>query len=112
MDVRLNARLESVSDGCVVKLSDGDEFASDTLVWTAGTKPNPMLAQTDLPVDERGRVVCEPTLQARGVPDAWSAGDLPAVPDLTHETPGATTGPNAKPAARQAKGPAANVGAS
>src|SRR3954454_2517509 len=55
MDVRLNTRLESITDGCVVKLSDGDEFASDTLVWTAGTKPNPMLTQTDLPVDERGR---------------------------------------------------------
>jgi NADH:ubiquinone reductase (H+-translocating) len=31
MDVRLNTRLESVSD-CHVRLSDGDEFDSDTLV--------------------------------------------------------------------------------
>ena len=109
MDVRLNTRLESVSDGCVVKLSDGDEFASDTLVWTAGTKPNPMLKETDLPVDERGRVVCEPTLQVRGLPDAWSAGDLAAVPDLTKETPGATTAPNAQHAVRQAKRLADNI---
>jgi NADH:ubiquinone reductase (H+-translocating) len=109
MDVRLNTRLESVSDGCVVRLSDGDEFPSDTLVWTAGTKPNPMLAQTDLPVDERGRVVCEPTLQVRGLPDAWAAGDLAAVPDLTKETPGATTAPNAQHAVRQAKRLADNV---
>lgn len=109
MDVRLNTRLESVSDGCVVKLSDGDEFASDTLVWTAGTKPNPMLKETDLPVDERGRVVCEPTLQVRGLPDAWSAGDLAAVPDLTKESPGATTAPNAQHAVRQAKRLADNI---
>src|SRR5918997_1206033 len=61
MDVRLNTRLESVSGDGIVKLSDGQEFPTDTLVWTAGTKPNPMLTQTDLPVDERGRVVCEPT---------------------------------------------------
>ena len=108
MDVRLNTRLESVSD-CHVRLSDGDEFDSDTLVWTAGTKPNPMLTQTDLPVDERGRVVCEPTLQVRGVPDAWSAGDLAAVPDLTKETPGATTAPNAQHAVRQAKQLADNI---
>src|SRR3712207_3443251 len=92
MDVRLNTRLESVTD-CHVRLSDGDEFDSDTLVWTAGTKPNPMLRETDLPVDERGRVVCEPTLQVRGLPDAWSAGDLAAVPDLTKEATGATTAP-------------------
>jgi NADH dehydrogenase len=109
MDVRLNTRLESVSDRCVVKLSDGEEFASDTLVWTAGTKPNPMLRETDLPVDERGRVVCEPTLQVRGLDDAWSAGDLAAVPDLTKETPGATTAPNAQHAVRQAKQLADNI---
>ncbi|WNV76418.1 NAD(P)/FAD-dependent oxidoreductase [Geodermatophilus sp. DSM 44513] len=109
MDVRLNTRLESVTEGCVVHLSDGDEFASDTLVWTAGTKPNPMLKETDLPVDERGRVVCEATLQVRGLPDAWSAGDLAAVPDLTKETPGATTAPNAQHAVRQAKRLADNI---
>ena len=109
MDVRLNTRLESVSDKCVVQLSDGDAFPSDTLVWTAGTKPNPMLAETDLPVDERGRVVCEPTLQVRGLPDAWSAGDLAAVPDLTKESPGATTAPNAQHAVRQAKRLADNI---
>src|SRR5919202_1875939 len=109
MDVRLNTRLESISGGCVVKLSDGDEFASDTLVWTAGTKPNPMLNHTDLPVDERGRVLCEPTLQVRGLPDAWSAGDLAAVPDLTKEAPGATTAPNAQHAVRQAKRLADNI---
>src|ERR671938_89630 len=109
MDVRLNTRLESISGGCVVQLSDGDEFASDTLVWTAGTKPNPMLDHTDLPVDERGRVLCEPTLQVRGLPDAWSAGDLAAVPDLTKEAPGATTAPNAQHAVRQAKRLADNI---
>ena len=109
MDVRLNTRLESISDEGVVKLSDGDEFASDTLVWTAGTKPNPMLNHTDLPVDERGRVLCEPTLQVRGLPDAWSAGDLAAVPDLTKEAPGATTAPNAQHAVRQAKRLADNI---
>src|SRR3954463_11064862 len=83
MDVRLNTRLESVSDDGTVRLSDGEEFASDTLVWTAGTKPNPMLSETDLPIDGRGRVECEATLQVKGVEDAWSAGDLAAVPDVT-----------------------------
>src|SRR5215211_4388275 len=39
MEVRLNTRLESITD-CHVRLSDGEEFDSDTLVWTAGTKPN------------------------------------------------------------------------
>ena len=41
MDIRLNTRLESISPLGMVRLSDGEEFPSDTLVWTAGTKPNP-----------------------------------------------------------------------
>ncbi|SOE01076.1 NAD(P)/FAD-dependent oxidoreductase [Blastococcus haudaquaticus] len=109
MDIRLNTRLESVSDDGVVRLSDGEEFPSETLVWTAGTKPNPVLAQTDLPVDGRGRVECETTLQVRGMPDAWAAGDLAAVPDVTKDEPGATTAPNAQHAVRQAKQLADNI---
>jgi NADH dehydrogenase len=109
MDIRLNTRLESISDAGVVKLSDGEEFASDTLVWTAGTKPNPMLAATDLPRDERGRVPCEATLQIRGLDDAWAAGDLAAIPDLTADQSGVTTAPNAQHAVRSAKRLADNI---
>jgi NADH dehydrogenase FAD-containing subunit len=109
MDIKLNTRLESVSDDRVVRLSDGEEFPSETLVWTAGTKPNPMLAETDLPVDGRGRVECEATLQVRGMPDAWAAGDLAAVPDVTKDDPGATTAPNAQHAVRQARRLADNI---
>src|SRR3712207_3622626 len=109
MDIRLNTRLESVSDDCMVRLSDGEEFPSDTLVWTAGTKPNPVLANTDLPIDGRGRVVCEATLQVKGVEDAWAAGDLAAVPDVTSDDPEATTAPNAQHAVRQAKRLADNI---
>ncbi len=104
LDIRLGTRLESCVDG-VVKLSDGDQFAADTIVWTAGVKPHPMLRETDLPLDDKGRVTCLPTLQvvdAAGavVPDAWAAGDSAAVPDLTR--PGQLTGPSAQHAVRQA----------
>ncbi|HLM06007.1 MAG TPA: NAD(P)/FAD-dependent oxidoreductase [Blastococcus sp.] len=109
MDVRLNTRLESISDDGVVRLSDGEQFSTETLVWTAGTKPNPVLAETDLPVDARGRVECEATLQVRGMPDAWAAGDLAAVPDVTKKDADATTAPNAQHAVRQAKRLADNI---
>jgi NADH dehydrogenase len=109
MEVRLNTRLESISPESLVRLSDGEEFATDTLVWTAGTKPNPMLADTDLPVDGRGRVECEATLQIKGLADAWAAGDLAAVPDVTKDDPAATTAPNAQHAVRQAKRLADNI---
>ena len=109
MELKLNTRLVSISEVGVVTTDDGDSFPSDTLVWTAGTKPNPLLARTDLPLDSRGRVVCEATLQVKGVPDAWSAGDLAAVPDLTKNDPNATTAPNAQHAVRQARRLADNI---
>lgn len=111
MDIRLDTRLESCVDGQVV-LSDGDSFRADTIVWTAGVKPSPMLDQTDLPRDNRGRVTCLPTLQVvdgdRVVEGAWSAGDCSAVPDLTKE-PGAFCSPSAQHAVRQAARMADNI---
>jgi NADH dehydrogenase len=106
MDIRLNTRVDSLTGGHVV-LSDGEEFDAETIVWTAGVKPNPMLTRTDLPLDEKGRLVCTPELRVAGVEDAWGAGDCAAVPDLTQ--PGAYTGPSAQHAVRQTKTLAANV---
>ncbi|MEV4203022.1 NAD(P)/FAD-dependent oxidoreductase [Micromonospora globbae] len=111
MDIRLDTRLESCVDK-LVKLSDGDSFRADTIVWTAGVKPSPLLDKTDLPRDQRGRVTCLPTLQVvdgdRVVEGAWSAGDCAAVPDLTGP-PGAYCSPSAQHAVRQAARMADNI---
>jgi NADH dehydrogenase len=101
IEVRLNTLLKSCVDGHVV-LSDGSRFEADTIVWTAGVKPNPVLSATDLPLDEKGRVVTTADLRIAGVENAWAAGDAAAVPDLTG-APGATCAPTAQHAVRQAK---------
>jgi NADH dehydrogenase len=112
LDIRLGTRLESCVDGEVV-LSDGERFEADTIVWTAGVRAHPMLAATDLPRDDRGRVTCLPTLQVadgdRPLPGAWSAGDCAAVPDLTSDQPGALCSPSAQHAVRQAVRLADNI---
>ncbi|MER5274137.1 NAD(P)/FAD-dependent oxidoreductase [Streptomyces sp. NPDC002809] len=102
IDVRLDTRLESCEDRIAV-LSDGSRFPTRTLVWTAGVKPAPLLAATDLPLDERGRIVCTARLTIDGTEHAWAAGDAAAVPDLTAGEPGRRTAPNAQHAVRQAK---------
>jgi NADH dehydrogenase len=111
IDVRLETRLESCVDGLVV-LSDGDSFRAETLVWTAGVKPSPMLKLTDLPLGPRGHVTCIPTLQVvdgdRVLEGAWSAGDCAQVPDLT-KPPGAYCSPSAQHAVRQATRMADNI---
>jgi NADH dehydrogenase len=110
IDLRLDTRLESCVDGEVV-LSDGSRFPAETLVWTAGVKPSPMLDRTDLPRGPRGHVSCLPTLQVvdgeRVLDGAWSAGDCAQVPDLTN--PGSFCSPSAQHAVRQAKVLADNI---
>ena len=106
IDIKLETRLESTVEGHV-ELSDGTSMLSDTVVWTAGVKPHPLLAATDLPLDERGRLVCRADLRVDGVDDAWGAGDCTAVPDLTN--PGAFCSPSAQHAVRQAKVLADNI---
>jgi NADH dehydrogenase len=108
IDVRLQTRLQSCIDGQVT-LSDGEAFDSDTIVWTAGVKANPVLSASDLPLDERGRLRCLPEMRIDGVDDAWAAGDNAAIPDLTADQPGVMCAPNAQHAVRQAKLLAKNI---
>ncbi len=111
IDVRLRTRLETCEDRVAV-LSDGTRLPTRTVVWTAGVKPAPVLAATDLPLDERGRIRCTAELTVDGVAHAWAAGDAAAVPDVTAKEPGKECAPNAQHAVRQAKVLAENIAAS
>ena len=108
--VYLNTFLKTVEGGHAV-LSDGTEFDTDTLVWNAGVKANPVLKSSDLPLDERGRLKATSHLQVDGLPHVWAAGDCSAVPDLskTDDDPNATCAPSAQHAVRQANQLAKNL---
>ncbi|TCP56341.1 NADH dehydrogenase [Tamaricihabitans halophyticus] len=110
IEVNLSTMVKSFEGG-KVELSDGNEFESDTIVWTAGVKANPVLKTSDLPLDQRKRVKATAALQIEGMPDAWTAGDNAAVPDLskTADDPTATCAPNAQHAVRQAQHMAKNI---
>jgi NADH:quinone reductase (non-electrogenic) len=108
IEVRTGTRLMSIADGAV-RLSDGTTLAADTVVWTAGVRPSPLPADSGLPVDDRGRLRVERTLQVLGMQGIWGAGDVAAVPD-----PDGVAGlspPTAQHALRQAKLLAANIAA-
>jgi NADH dehydrogenase len=114
--VHLNTQLRSAVDGHVV-LSDGEEYDSGLLVWTAGNASNPIVHNhTDLPVDERGLLTVRADLRVgtdtEVVADVWAAGDDACVPDLAAGRPEARTVPNAQHAVRQGKLLAKNVLAS
>ncbi|MEV7281822.1 NAD(P)/FAD-dependent oxidoreductase [Streptomyces sp. NPDC093111] len=111
IDVRLGTRLDSCVDRVAV-LSDGTRLPTRTVVWTAGVKPAPLVAATDLPRNERGRLRCTARLTVEGVEHAWAAGDAAAVPDVTAAEPGRECAPNAQHAVRQTKVLAENIAAS
>jgi NADH dehydrogenase len=105
IEVKLATRLESADVG-VIRLSDGDVFPAETLVWTAGVKPSPLAGASGLPVDEQGHLLVDRYLRVEGVEDAWGAGDAASVPD---ETTGGLSPPTAQHGLRQGKRVAANI---
>ncbi|MFD5629192.1 NAD(P)/FAD-dependent oxidoreductase [Streptomyces sp. NPDC127072] len=112
-EVHLNTQLVSAEHGRIV-LSNGEEFDSCLLVWTAGNAANPIVHNhTDLPVDERGALIVRADLRVgtedAPMEDVWAAGDDAAVPDLAAHRPGAHTVPNAQHAVRQGKLLAKNI---
>lgn len=106
IDVRMETRLKSAENGHIV-LDDGTEFDAETLVWTAGVVPHPLVNSGDLPLDDKGRVRVSEYLLIDGTGFAFAAGDSAAVPDLTR--PGEICQPNAQHAVRQARRLADNL---
>jgi NADH dehydrogenase len=111
--VHLNTQCSSAVDG-IVETSNGDKFPTDVIVWTAGQMANPLVKGfTDLPVNERGNVRARADLRIEGdegiVEDAWAAGDIAAVPDLSGGGVNGFCVPNAQHAVRQARVLAENI---
>jgi NADH:ubiquinone reductase (H+-translocating) len=107
LEIRLNTRVESFS-GSTVQLSDGTTIETNTLIWTAGAVPNPLLES--IPCEkERGRLLVTTRLEVQGRPGIWALGDCAAVPDGRK---GGFHPPTAQHALRQAKVVAHNVVAS
>jgi NADH dehydrogenase len=106
VDIRVSTTLERVEEGAAV-LSDGERIETETLVWTAGVRASPWVATLGLPLDERGRILVDPTLRVEGRDDVWSLGDCARVPN--EATPGVPDPPTCQHALRQARRLAKNL---
>lgn len=110
--VHLETQLQSAENG-LIQLSTGESFESDLVVWTAGVMANPVVKNTDLPLDDRGRITAHPSLRVINgeeiVEGAWTAGDVSAVPDLSGDGVMGFCVPNAQHAVRQGKLMARNL---
>ena len=107
VEILTETSLES-ADARGVTLSGGRRIDAETLVWTAGVTPNPLLGQLGLPLDEHNRVRVDETLAVEGMPGVWALGDCAAVPNAA--TPGETDPATCQHALRQARRLARNLG--
>jgi NADH:ubiquinone reductase (H+-translocating) len=106
IELRTETRLESVDDASAT-LSHGERIETHTVVWTAGVRPNPVLAEWDLPLDERARVQVNEELRVAGRENVWALGDCARVPN---RSTGAADPATSQHALRQARQLARNLG--
>jgi NADH:ubiquinone reductase (H+-translocating) len=106
VEIKVGTTLERL-DPHAATLSGGEQILTSTLVWTAGVKPNPALAELGLPVDERGRLPVDEMLRVLERKGVWALGDCAAVPNRA--TPGMIDPPTSQHALRQARRLAKNL---
>ena len=107
--VELGVGVASAGAG-YVQLDDGRRLPVETLVWTAGVTPNPLMDRLGA-ATVGGRLLVRPDLSVPGHPEVSALGDAAAVPDLGSGD-GALCPPTAQHAQRQATVAADNVAAS
>jgi NADH dehydrogenase len=105
VDIRLNSRVRSVTENKIT-LSDDTPISSQTLVWTAGVVPSPLIG-TIPSLKERGRLVVNQFLQLPDWRNVWAIGDCAFVPDIGN--PGKSHPPTAQHAMREGKTVAQNI---
>jgi NADH:ubiquinone reductase (H+-translocating) len=104
VEIRVNTKIKDVDEDGVV-LSDDSRIPTSTVVWTAGTSPNPLIATLPCSLI-RGRIATDEYLEVPDWPGVWALGDCAATLDTKtgHAYP-----PTAQHALRQGKVVAHNV---
>jgi NADH dehydrogenase len=108
IEIRTSTTIEQVTDRGA-RLSDGETIGTRTVVWTAGVKPHPVVAQLSLPLTAGGRIDVDRTMRVNGHQNVWAIGDAAAVPDPARK--GEPSPPTAQHAIRQGRRVARNVAA-
>src|SRR5882724_4956364 len=105
---KLNERLADARADAVI-LESGEEIRTQTLVWTAGIVPNPLLGLLPINRDNRGAVIVDGRLAVPGHQGLWALGDCAACSDGMTGRP---SPPTAQFALREARAVADNIHAS
>src|SRR5262249_25513401 len=77
---KLNTRVADARPGAVI-LHPQEEIHTETLIWTAGTTPNPLIHTLPIAREPRGDAVVDTMLSGPGDPGVWAVGDFALVRD-------------------------------
>ncbi|HWX22613.1 MAG TPA: NAD(P)/FAD-dependent oxidoreductase [Candidatus Binatia bacterium] len=109
VEIRLNTRVTSMTENEVF-VTGSVPMPASTLVWTAGTVPNPLVSSLPCQKERGGRVLVNEFLQVPEWPGVWAVGDCGLVPDTRR--PGKSHPPTAQHAIREGRVVAQNIAAS
>ncbi|GCE23799.1 NAD(P)/FAD-dependent oxidoreductase [Dictyobacter kobayashii] len=83
--MRLNTRLTGAHAGGVI-LNKDEEVGTNTLVWTAGVKPHPLVQTLAADHDSHGAIAVDQYLAVPALSGVWALGDCALVNDaVTHQ---------------------------
>ncbi len=71
----------AATDAHGLTLQSGRRIESETVIWSAGVKPSPTVANTTLPTTKRGAVETDRDMRVTGVTGVWALGDCASIPD-------------------------------
>jgi len=105
--VILNSRVTGATINSV-KLSDGSEIPTHTLIWAGGVKPGSLVANLVCERDKAGRIIANNNLEVQGITttNVYALGDCASIIDPNTGKP---CPPTAQHAIRQAKVAAENI---
>ena len=109
IEIWLSARVTAYESHCLC-VHDGRQLEAETVIWTAGVRPSPLIRTIEVPRPQGGdhRLPVNEYLQVLGYGTLWAIGDCALVP----EPGGGYQPPTAQHAIRQGRHVARNLVAS
>jgi len=98
----------AAADGSSLTLESGEVIETQTIIWTAGNRPHPLLGSVSDKLDRRGAVITDSKLRVEGTENVWAVGDCAHIPDARGQPYPAT----AQHALREGRHAAENIVAS
>ena len=106
--VLLNTMVTSAAQG-FIELDNNERIPTETLIWTAGVAPSPLLGALPCERNKRGQIIVDEYLQVRAHRQVWALGDCAEILDPRTGRP---CPPTAQHAVREGKFAAGNIAAS